>query len=532
MFEARGRKRIVWLVLDAAGYEITRRCIHAGVCPSLSAIERQGYLGASRPSTPNCETPPALRALFSGSEPAASGIWGFRMPDYGGRLEHSLSGFDVPIRGQPAIWEDLEKRGCDYTLINAAFRKDPVWGRSFSGFDLLVDGYRRHRPQFVRMDRGAASTRANTRANTRIRFQGAALHVEPGRDGVRLRARRHPAVFLKTGQIRPLDLPRRNCGLAHCSADSVFLFSSSRPHVRLQKRLAGRSEELPPRFMHHANLFRYSRRNGGLTIDEELRPSELVTAQMGEMALRAIQMLSSTLTIVYFSLIDEISHVYLDRIIDGWPDSREAQLLQRCYRTLDTYIGKIMQSLENDTLLVVSADHGQAPYRRIIHLNELFAQAALVRRSGNGYDLRRSAAYYHPSGCGQVVINPRRVNLSRLSPGRIEARVLRCLEQANLSLGTRIAHLRGGQTDPYLLFLYPGGETHLSGRYDEKAKILDTNRRGGQHLSPLCPTPWMQALLGLWCPGGLRFPKADIPDRNAEVKGLLLNYLFADRSTS
>ena len=139
-------KKIVWLILDAAGYEVTSRCIGAGVCPALAAIEKQGYLGPSRPPEPNCETPPALRALFSGSPPAESGIWGYQMPDYRGRLERAVSGFGVPITGQAPIWEDLERRGGSYTLFNAACRRDSVWGRGYSGYDLLLDAYRNHRP--------------------------------------------------------------------------------------------------------------------------------------------------------------------------------------------------------------------------------------------------------------------------------------------------------------------------------------------------------------------------------------------------
>jgi predicted AlkP superfamily phosphohydrolase/phosphomutase len=74
--QKRQDRKIVWLILDAAGYEITTRCIRAGVCPSLTSIQEQGYLGPSQAPEPNCETPPALRALFSGSAPAESGIWG------------------------------------------------------------------------------------------------------------------------------------------------------------------------------------------------------------------------------------------------------------------------------------------------------------------------------------------------------------------------------------------------------------------------------------------------------------------------
>jgi predicted AlkP superfamily phosphohydrolase/phosphomutase len=88
-----GQRRIVWMILDGAGYEITSRCIQAGACPRLSTIQEQGYLGSSRPPEPNCETPPALRALFSGCEPRESAVWGYRMPDYRGKLERTVSGF-------------------------------------------------------------------------------------------------------------------------------------------------------------------------------------------------------------------------------------------------------------------------------------------------------------------------------------------------------------------------------------------------------------------------------------------------------
>jgi hypothetical protein len=236
------------------------------------------------------------------------------------------------------------------------------------------------------------------------------------------------------------------------------------------------------------------------------------------------------LTIAYFSLIDELSHVYLDQIEHQWPEGRGSQLLRRCFRLVDSYIGKIMESLGDQTLLVLSADHGQAPYRRILHLNDLLSEAGLVRlsrdRSNPGYDLRHSVAYYHPANCGQVVVNSKQAALAGLSRKQVGQRVLRCLDRADKDLGAPIGHVWGGATDPFLLFLYPRSDTHLSGRYDPRADTLDPQLRGGQHLSPLCPSPWMQALLALWSPAGLDFGKSSIPDRNTGIKGFLLRYLF------
>jgi hypothetical protein len=511
-------RRIVWLVLDAAGYEITGRCIRAGVCPSLAAVRQEGYLGSSRPPEPNCETPPALRALFSGSEPPESGIWGFRMPDYERKLQRAVSGFAVAASGAPAIWDELERAGGRYTLINAAFRKDAVWEGDYEGFDLLLDGYRNHRAGFrsLRLNEGGG----------KVKLGRTVLRVEAKADRLLLRRRWRSPAALTPGRVQTLRLSAKSCALGYTAGNLLFLSTSSRPHVRLSEDQRRSSASLVPRFIHHGSLFGFSRREGGLSVDEEMSLSEHATGQIGELALTSVRELRSTLTVVYFSLIDELAHVYLDQIEGLWPDGRACELLRRCYALLDSYVGRIMDCLEPGALLVLSADHGQAPYRRVLHLNELLAEAGLVRRTGRGYDLGRSVAYYHPANCGQVVVNPARARRAGLSRQRIGERVLRCLEQANDSLGAGISHLWGGQGDPYLLFLYPASDTHISGRYNREARPIDEGHKGGQHLSPLCPTPWIQAMLGLWAPGGLPFGKEGIPQRNSAVKPFLLRYLL------
>jgi hypothetical protein len=81
------------------------------------------------------------------------------MPDYEGRLERAVSGFGVRISGAPTIWEELEQRDRSYTLFNAAFRKDPVWEKSYSSFDLLLDGYRNYLPDSSWIRIGAGQER-------------------------------------------------------------------------------------------------------------------------------------------------------------------------------------------------------------------------------------------------------------------------------------------------------------------------------------------------------------------------------------
>jgi hypothetical protein len=459
------------------------------------------------------------------------------MPDYGGRLERAVSGFGVPITGKEPIWEELERRGRSYTLFNAAFRKDPVWARGYRGYDLLLDAYRNHQAEssWIRLDGKGEPFSLGRRS----------LRFESGEDGVYLFRGRRLLASLSPGEIRPLELSRTTSAVGYSNGQCLFLSASSRPHLRISRRLRSEASRMVPAAVYHGSLFRHSRREGGLSVDEEMRLSEHVTTQMGELALACVRQIPSDLTILYFSLIDELGHVYLDQIEALWPEGRAAELLRRCYRLLDTYIGKIMDSIGQtgqgeNTLLVLSADHGQAPFRRVLHLNDLLAEVGLVRRAEDGtvkggraggrarggYDLSRSVAYYHPANCGQVVVNPRQARKAGLSREQIGERVLYCLARANQSYGSGIAHLWGGENDPYLLFLYPRSDTHLSGRYRAGADVVDTELKGGQHLSPLCPTPWMQAMLALWSPSGLPFDGGTVPDRNTGVKELLLGYLF------
>jgi hypothetical protein len=440
------------------------------------------------------------------------------MPDFEGRLERAVSGFGVRITGAPAIWEDLEARGRSYTLFNTAFRKDPVWGKDYAGFDLLLDGYRNYLPDSSWMSIGVEQAR--------LKFGGATLLVKSEDDQVRLHRGRRTLASLAPGDIQSVRISPQVSAVSYSTGKILFLCSSSRPHIRLSKDLQGRSDQILPESIFHGSLFRFSRNVGGLAIDEEMRVSEYVTAQMGELALSVVRELRSTLTVLYFSLIDELCHVYLDQIEGAWPEGPAVELLRRCYGLLDSYIGKMMNCLDEKTLLVLSADHGQAAYRRALHLNDLLEEIGLVRGGKKGYDLRRSVAYYHPANCGQVVVNPRQAHKAGLSRERIGEQVLRCVEQANSGLGAEISYLWGRKTDPYLLFLYPRADTHLTGRYDPEAGVLDTGWRGGQHLSPLCPTPWIQAMLGLWSPLGLPFDRQSIPDRNTGVKNFLLRYLF------
>ena len=82
----------------------------------------------------------------------------------------------------------------------------------------------------------------------------------------------------------------------------------------------------------------------------------------------------------------------------------------------------------------------------------------------------------------------------------------------------------GGGEDPYLAFLYPLSDGYFTGHAPGRGRPVLRKASGGHHLSPLSPTPWIQAMLGLWSPRtrALAREVPPIPTANTGVKGFLL----------
>jgi hypothetical protein len=181
-----------------------------------------------------------------------------------------------------------------------------------------------------------------------------------------------------------------------------------------------------------------------------------------------------------------------------------------------------MAAADADTLVVVSSDHGTVAFRSVLHINDLLADEGLVRRAGSGYDLRRSEAFYHPSDCGLVLLRP------GVERGRALSRLVTALDRCRDQHSADIRMIEGRHGDPFLAFLYPGADVYFSGRAPKGGRpVLDSKDRGGHHLCPLSPTPWISAVLGLWSPREGRIGELvpPIPDSNAGMKGFLLEAL-------
>ncbi len=507
--------RVLWIVLDGMGYEHARRCLETEDLPGLSRIAREGSLTGSAPSSPVCQTPSALHALFSGAQPAESGIWGYLMPDPR-EPRDSVSGFSVRPRGARPIWEELLSRGHACSLMNVAFRKDAVWSEQASSLALGYDGYRLWKKSKAFKLDGHSQ---------RIAFQGRELHIRRTRQRVEIRKGGRIRAALSPGEGSLLVLSRSCLAYAFLPDSSCLVIAPLSPPL---VRGFSRPSTATARFIDF-NVFRAVRLlNQGrhaaemVPISIEMKPVEMSMAQKESLMIEAIRGASSRLVIGYFPLVDELNHAYFDELETDWPHGRGAELFRACAGLVDRLFQRVMDEADRDTLLVVSSDHGAAAFRRVVHVNELLANAGLLRRVRGGYDLRRSDVYFHPSDCG----------LALRGAGKEGPAVLQKLQQTLVSarkhLGVELGVVEGKPGDPFAAVLYPQDDSYLTGRPPrDGSSPLDATRSGGHHLSPLTPTPWMQAMLGLWSPRSTDLGQelGDIPVENRLLKGFLLGMM-------
>jgi hypothetical protein len=500
---------VLWIVLDGMGAEHFTYALKQGRYAAINRVAREGFITPMQPASPVCQTPPALLALFTGTQPAENGVWGYYMP-HPSKREGSLSGFHADLGKVRTLWQELEERGERYSLMNVAFRADPVWRGPSPHLVFGFDGYRLwKKPTLYHLGGGGP----------RISFHG-----------IRMRARRE-----KGGTVCLWKGASLCARLAVGQGMSVRITSGTRvfahlltPELLLLNPMNGvvcRGTATPSHgcdgFLEMSAFHLVRRINASrppsltASVESELLPSRVSFQRKADVMLEQSRNRNARLVVGYFPVVDDFNHAYFDLLQQD--DERAAALFRGCLDLVDGLLGRLMAEMGDDMLLVVSSDHGAMAHRSMLHINEAFADAGLVRRGPAGYDFGTSTAWYHPSDCGQVV--------ARGSPDRalVLRRVEAVIQGLNRELDANIAVLGGDARSPYVAFLFPRGDLYFTGRPPRKGgKSLERKRAGAHHLSPLSPTPWIGAALGVWSPGLERRSVPFMPKENVEMKKFLM----------
>ena len=79
---------VFWVVLDGAAAWVVDGLVERGRLPALAQVRTAGTYGALEPPSPNCQTPPARWAPWTGARPIEEGLLGLT---WFSRKSHSTS---------------------------------------------------------------------------------------------------------------------------------------------------------------------------------------------------------------------------------------------------------------------------------------------------------------------------------------------------------------------------------------------------------------------------------------------------------
>ncbi|WP_405884022.1 alkaline phosphatase family protein [Streptomyces sp. NBC_01136] len=413
---------VYWLVWDGAAHWIVDRLVTQGALPHTARLRARGLWGAARPPAPNCQTPPSLATLFTGTWPQQHQVTGFQIPGAAG-VGAADTAFAPGRCAAPTVWQTAARAGLRTATVHVpwTFAAD---GQADTALDAAVEAYsRRHdRHALIRIEGrrqhadvgpfrltvDAEPYGAGRRELTEVSCGGRSvtLHARDARwrplrlgndSGIWLRTLRVGGewLLLRTGAWR-LRAGGRDTDLAGALARLPVFAGESLGSVY-------RAGELGPRLVDGGD---------GTAEDLLLSSTARVHASFAAAADLVLRRHSADLVIVYLPTTDDLGHD-----LAGWCDPHSAahrpdvagqvwQRIARGYGLADRLLGEVMRRADADDTVLLTADHGIAGTAWTVHPNEALIAAGLAARAADGgLDPHRSAVVYHPANNGSLWVN-------------------------------------------------------------------------------------------------------------------------------
>jgi Type I phosphodiesterase / nucleotide pyrophosphatase len=413
--------RLTWIVVDGLPlWLLDRFRSERARLPTLSFLHRERRIAGLRPVSPNCQTPPSLFSLFSGTPPVVHGLAGFDMPDLDDPIA-TRNGFETFATHIPMIWDRYAAAGRPIRLCQV-----PYVDAARLGHNLRASTYGFGKPIVSNMVLAAPAS------GSRHRFDGidGALEIdEIGQDSILLRIESDDGtpqapVLVKAGEWRPLHL---RCGLMTIVG---FIKVDGVPSLVLlgawSVRTHGDATETFPTAPFIGGglgqLYRQGRL-GRIAIEGGDGAAELalfgairaVSRRFWAEALDAQGRHDADLVIAYQPACDLLFHEILG-LIDRDLNRCTAEtsrfietLLLRILCDVDAALAAL-SAADGTGRLIVSSDHGMKAVDTVLLPNVILRDLGLLTLRDDGrIDAVASAAFYHPAETGLVCIAAERL---------------------------------------------------------------------------------------------------------------------------
>ena len=154
-------------------------------------------------------------------------------------------------------------------------------------------------------------------------------------------------------------------------------------------------------------------------VDEDafLEQTYLVHDERERMFFDALDKTGQGAVVCVFDITDRLQHMFFRHLDEAHPanrgrDSKHRDAIRKLYCEMDQLVGRTMEHVTDDTVLIVMSDHGFKPFRRGVNLNSwLYTHGFLALKNGkpSGEDMFRdvdwSRTKAYAVGFGGIYLN-------------------------------------------------------------------------------------------------------------------------------
>ncbi len=417
-------KKVVVIGLDGFEPDIVESLLNQGELPNLARLRKQG--GQARlPTTYPAQTPVAWSTFATGTNPGGHGVFDFirrnpktYLPELSFTRYEQKHAFLPPkavnLRRGVTLWQLLTQAGIESTLLRfpCTYPPDNLRGRMLSGmgvpdlrgglgsatFYSSANNLTAQESENVVAVRASGNGTIHTyligprdpRTGADFRFD-ITLHLKPPAKTLLLASEGQPSLLeIKEGEWSDWLKVKFKTGLLQSVRGMVrFYLVRMEPIFELYAS--------PINFDPDASLFpissppEYARElaaqvgtfyttgmvedhnglnNGRLSAEAFLAQCTSVLGERERMMLYELERLKAGLFFCLFDTPDRVQHMF-------WRDG--ARTIQEHYRACDAIIGRAMQQLDDQTLLIVLSDHGMNSFERGFNLNTWLHDQGLLR---------------------------------------------------------------------------------------------------------------------------------------------------------
>lgn len=498
--------RAVWLLADGLPQELIRAYAASRPDSYLAALWREKRVRPLLPLAPNCQTPPSLFTIWSGTEPAVHGLTGYDCPaEQGGDPAAMEGAFEAWPRHIPLVWDLYAGQGRTVRTCAVPFL-DPgrlgaellsatrVFPREAVGPAMLAHGDRLELPHLglslvASLQSGRASLADATGA---VVWQGTTQHHSPLPLQVPSgphAGETHQALCLRPctvdGQLRLAFLGYHPIAVCGSAAGARRASGQGRPYVAANPGKLYASGAL------------------GRRIDQggDSRAEVLLLELMHELHASfaaditwAVEAGDADLTVGYYPVIDLLAHQLLKHAHgpSGQLDGPLAGLLLDAVDWLDGLVADLARRLPRDARFIVNSDHGMSAIRWDLHPNRYFHERGwLAFDDARRIDARRSTVFLHPAENGLLLFHRERMREAGLTPEAVVAALSAQVRTAGLdglgSIEGTAARVGPDWLAHHYLVCPPGARP----RADAGPALVAPSAKGGDH-TVCTDDPWLR----------------------------------------